>query len=171
MKIKYVIYLAVFIVVFYTIYKIAIIYVLNVSSLKSEYVEHSNTAESSKKKGLFVAEYSLIDKRGSNISSAFIPKNLFIEREKIVYPNYYFYFGKSKLSNRFTMNGISFSAMSGPNEYHITCPSSTQPNDIFTTLQNNLVFFFEDKPKSVYFTIYGHSPKTDTDTLIYFLAH
>lgn len=164
---KVVIYTVLSLFILYTLYKVVLIYVLNVTSLKSSYIYHSKSSEISKQKGLYVGNYTLKQQIGSNVNPELLPKNLFIEKEKVIYPNYYFYFGKSEMGNRYTINGTIFSQLAKDKEYHIVCSTSTQPKEVTNTGQSNLFFFFENIPPEIYFTIQGHVPKTSTDTLIY----
>jgi len=167
MKMKVVVYTVLSLFILYTLFKVVLIYVLNVTSLKSSYIYHSKSDEVSKAKGLYAGNYTLKQQIGNNVNTDLIPKNLFIEKEKIIYPNYYFYFGKSEMGDRFTINGTIFSQSAKDGEYHITCSSSTLSDKIKTTRQSNLFFFFEKIPPEIYFTIEGHVPKTSVDTLIY----
>jgi len=167
MKMKVVIYTVLVFFILYSLYMVVMIYVLNIISLKSSYIYHSKSAEISKQKGLYAGSYTLKQQIGDNVNLEFLPKNLFIEKEKVIYPNYYFYFGKSEMGNRYTINGTIFSQLAKDREYLITCSTSTQPGEINTTQQSNLFFFFENLPPEIHFTIKGHLPKTSTDTLIY----
>ncbi len=166
---KIIIYSLLGLFILYTLYKVILIFVLNVTSLNTSYISHSQSKEISKEKGLFVGNYKLKQKLGSSINASFIPSELFIEREKIFYPNYYFYFGKSVIGNRFSVNGTIFSQLAKNKEHHITCKSCTQPSSIKSTVQNNLYFFYENIPSEIHFSIEGHNPKTSSDTLIYTL--
>lgn len=164
---KFAIYSIISLFVLYTLYKVVLINVLNVTSLKSSYIYHSKSEEISKLNGLYVGNYTLKQQIGNNVNQTLVPKELFIEKEKVIYPNYYFYFGKSEMGNRYTINGTIFSHLAKSGEYHITCLSSTQSNERKNTGENNLFFFFENIPSKIYFTIEGHVPKTSADTLIY----
>jgi len=167
MKMKVIIYTVLSLFILYTLYKVVLIYVLNVTSLNSSYIYHSKSFEISRQKGLYAGNYTLKQQIGYNVNPELLPKSLFIEKEKVIYPNYYFYFGKSEMGNRYTINGTIFSQLAKGREYHITCSTSTQPGKITTSHQSNLFFFFENIPTEIYFTIQRYLPKTSTDTLIY----
>lgn len=169
MKKKVVIYSILSLFTIFTIYKSLLIFVLNITSFNSNYIEHSNSVEISKKRGLYAGAYTLKQKFGSSISYEYLPMNLFIERERIVYPNYYFYFGKTEIGNRLTINGNIFSELAKTNEYHIICQSSTQPQELLNTGQSNLSFFFKKKENIIYFTISRDVTTLAADTLIYVL--
>lgn len=126
---KTLLYSLLVIFVLYTIYKIVLIYVLNVSSIKSNYIYHSRSIETSKTEGLYVATYHL-DKNLSiyNLKDSLLPIQLFIEKEKVVYPQFYFYCGKSEIRERNAMDASGFLKLTESGSYDITCPVSTLPN-------------------------------------------
>ena len=165
---KTVIYAFLAIFILYTLYKIVMIYVLNVSSLKSSYIYHSNSIETSKSKGLYIATYQL-DKTVSSyrLADTLMPTEIFIEKEKVIYPQYYFYWGKSETGDRYTVNGTIFSQLSKASKYDISSPLSTLPNEKQNMDRGNLFFFFATVPSEIIFIIYSRDPKPQTDTLIF----
>ena len=169
-KMKTVIYTVLILFILYTLYKVVLIYVLNVSSLKSSYIYHSKSIETSKDKGLYIATYRL-DKNASTYSlvDTLIPTEIFIEKEKVVYPQYYFYWGKSEIGNRTTTDGTVFLELSKSGQYDISCPSSTLPNEKenIDKYRKSLYFFFETVPPEITFIIDSRNSKLQTDTLIF----
>lgn len=169
-KMKLFLYTILVIFILYTFYKIVLIYVLNLSSLKSSYIYHSKSIETSKSKDLYIATYRL-DKTVSAYSliDTFIPTEIFIEKEKVIYPQYYFYWGKSEIGNRTTTNGAVFLELSKSGKYDISCPSSNLPNEKenIDKYRKNLYFFFDTVPSEITFILDSREPKPQTDTLIF----
>ncbi|MBS1927428.1 MAG: hypothetical protein IT212_10520 [Bacteroidia bacterium] len=167
-KVKPVIYTILVAFILYTLYKVVLIYVLNVLSLKSSYIYHSKSIEISKGKGLYIATYRL-DKSAYKIIDTLIPKVIFVEKEKVIYPQYYFYWGKSEIGNRVTTDGTVFLELAKSGKYYISCPSSTLPNEKenIDNYRKNLYFFFEEVPSEITFIIDSIEPKPQTDTLTF----
>lgn len=169
-KMKAAIYTIIIIFILYTLYKVVLIYILNVSSLKSSYIYHSKSIEISKSKGLYVATYQF-DKMSSSyiLMDTLIPKDIYIEREKVIYPQYYFYWGKSEFGNRTTTDGSVFLGLSKSGKYYISCPSSTLPNEKenIDRYRKDIYFFFETVPSEIIFTIYSGEFKSKADTLVF----
>lgn len=170
MKKRTIIYTLLAIFMIFTLFKIIIIYVLNISSLDTHYTYHSNSTEESKSKGLFISKFSL-DKLSSKYSlvDSLIPKEFFIEREKIIYPQYYFYWGKSALTSRLTMNGSIFLDISKSGSYDISCPLSTIPTEKenIDKYREDIYFYFNTIPAAISFFLYSVDDKTHVDTLVY----
>ncbi len=156
--------------IFYSLYKFVLIYVLNISSPKTHYSYHSESIQKSKKNGLYVASFQL-DKNRSHFrfSDTLIPKEIFIEKEKVIYPNYYFYWGKSEISNRLTLNCNTFLDLTKTIKYDITCPLSTQPyeKENIDKYRGNVFFFFTSLPVEIYFLVYYDDNQSKPDSLIY----
>jgi len=138
--------------------------------LKSSYIYHSKSIEISKDKGLYIATYQL-DKTAStyNLVDTLLPTEIFIEKEKIIYPKYYFYWGKSEFGDRTTINGDVFLELSKAGKYDICSPSSTLPNEVenIDKYRKNLYFFFKAVPLEIVFIIKSRNLNSQTDTLIF----
>jgi hypothetical protein len=171
MKIKKTIVITLFgVFVLFTIYKVVLIYVLNVTSLKSSYIYHSKSVEISKKKGLYVDSY-ILSKTLSNAMSRdyLVPTELFIEKEKVIYPQYYFYWGKSEIGDRYSMNGNPFLKLSEVGNYDIYCPSSTLPTEKenIDKYRESINFFFKTQLPEIVFIIVNCENRNKADTLVY----
>lgn len=154
----------------YTLYKIVLIYVLNISSLETHYIYHSKSVVSSKDQNLFIAKYRL-DRSLSefNLVDSLVPKELFIEKEKIIYPQYYFYFGKSIIGNRYCIDGSSFLRLAQSGQFDIFCPQSTLPfeSENIDNYRQNIYFFFKTTLAEITFIVSNAKEKNTVDTLVF----
>ncbi len=169
-KVKLIFYVGLTTFIFYTLYKIVLIYVLNISSLQTHYTYHSKSVASSTNRGLFVAKYRF-DRSLSkyNLVDSLVPKDLFIEKEKIIYPQYYFYFGKSKITNRYCIDGSSFLKLARSGKFDIICPQSTLPfeNENIDNYRQNIYFFFKTTFAEIVFIVNSTKEKNKVDTLVF----
>jgi hypothetical protein len=169
-KIRLFIYIILVVFILYTLYKILLIYVLNISSLQTSYIYHSKSIDVSKRKDLYIASYRLAKTTNTNyFIEALLPEEIFIEKEKIIYPQYYFYWGKSEIGSRTTMNANLFLNLSKSGEYDIRSPSSTLPNekDNIDKYRRDLYYFFKDSPTEIIFIIENRESKLQIDTIIF----
>ena len=111
----------------YTLYLILIIYVLNIVSPRSSHTVHSANVIESQQKGLFVASYRfdrfLTDKV---FPDTLIPNEIFMERERIHYEHYYFYWGKTMNGRTISVDASGFNKLSQTGEYFYCSSSSME---------------------------------------------
>ena len=111
--------------VVYTLYLILMIYILNIISPRSSHTVHSANVTESKQKGLFVASYQFERFLTKKIfADTLIPKEIFMERERIHYEYYYFYWGKTLNGRIISVDASGFNKLSQTGKYFY-CSSSS----------------------------------------------
>lgn len=156
----------------YTLYLIFMMYILNIISPRSSHTVHSANLTESKQKGLFVASYQfdrfLTDK---SFPDSLIPKEIFMERERIHYEHYYFYWGKTLNGKTISVDASSFNKLSQKGEFFYCSSSSLEgcnnglnPLDEYN---NKLYFAVQSVPDSFLISIYKRGNFKHPITVVY----
>ncbi|MEG4110150.1 hypothetical protein QUA04_29395 [Microcoleus sp. S13_C5] len=149
----------------YTLYLIIWLFILNKTSMSAGYIHHSKYVSEAKNKGSFVGQYLLSN--ADKVHIPFLPNSIFIERERIYYPNYYFYFGKTEKGSRFTVDLDSFDRLKTIEEYFISSPQSTQPTETTNISAKPLYFFYDTALPELQFLLYHKNQTQAIDTIVY----
>ena len=156
----------------YTLYLLLMMYVLNIISPRSSHTIHSKNISESKEDGFFVASYQF-EKFATEktFPDNLIPKEIFMERERIHYEHYYFYWGKTLDGNTISVNASSFNKLSQTGKYFYCSPSSMEgcnnglhPLDKYNT---NLYFAVKSAPDSFLISIYRPGDFDNPVTTVY----
>ncbi|NCU04021.1 MAG: hypothetical protein GXC73_08545 [Chitinophagaceae bacterium] len=129
------------------------------------YIDHSKDISEAKDKGSLVGQYLLSKADKKHIT--LLPESIFLEQERIFYPYYYFYFGKTKKGNRFTVDISSFDRLNEIEEYFINSPLSTQPTETTNITAKPLYFFYDNSFPELQFLLYHKNDNEPIDTIIY----
>ncbi len=156
----------------YTLYLILIIYVLRINPPNSSHTVHSSNVIESKQNGFFVGSYHferfLTEK---TFPDTLIPKEIFMERERIHYENYYFYWGKTMNGNTISVDASGFNKLSQTGEYFYCSPSGMDGcNNGLSPLDKynkNLYFAVESEPDSFLISIYKPGDFGNPITTVY----
>ena len=156
----------------YTLYLLLMMYVLNIISPHSSHAIHSENITGSKQKGVFVAVYKferfLTEK---SFPDTLIPKEIFMERERIHYEYYYFYWGKTLNGGTISVDASGFNKLSQTGEY-LYCSSSSMEgcnNGLhrLNEFNKNLYFAVESAPDSFLISIYKPGDFSNPVTTVY----
>jgi hypothetical protein len=156
----------------YTLYLLLMMYVLNIISPRSSHTVHSANVSESKQNGFFVASYQF-EKflTGKNFADTLIPKEIFMERERIHYEYYYFYWGKTLDGNTISVDASGFNKLSRTGKYFYCSSSSMEgcnngslPLDEYN---KNLYFAVATAPDSFLISIYKPGDFSNPVTIVY----
>lgn len=156
----------------YTLYLLLMMYVLNIISPRSSHTVHSANVFQSKQKGFFVATYQfekfLTEK---TFPDTLLPKEIFMERERIHYEHYYFYWGKTLNGSTISVDASGYNKLSQTGKYFYCssssmegCNSGLQPLDEYN---KNLYFTVEFPPDSFLISIYKAGDFDNPVTTVY----
>ena len=156
----------------YTLYLLLMMYVLNIIAPRSSHTVHSENVSESKQNGFFVASYQFEKFLTENtFPDTLIPKEIFMERERIHYEHYYFYWGKTFNGRTVSVDASGFNKLSQTGEYFYCssssmegCNNRLQPLDKYN---KNLYFAVESVPDSFLISIYKPGDFNNPVTTVY----
>ncbi len=147
-------------------------YVLNIVSPKSSHIIHSSNITESKQKDRFIASY-FFEKflTQEKIPETLVPSEIFMERTRVHYEHYYFYWGKTIDNKAISVNASGFNKLSQTGEFFYCSPSSIQgcnnglsPIDKYN---KNLYFAVWAAPDSFLISIYHPHDFKNPITVVY----